>query len=78
MPESPGERIHCALVRQRDHARTVRATELGHQIGIRAAGGQTFDAELFREMGDELEGAPAHRARGSQHGQPFHAWRARP
>jgi hypothetical protein len=38
MPEGPRERIHCVLVRQGDHARTMRATELGHQPGIPSRG----------------------------------------
>ncbi len=78
VPEGPGERIHRALVGQRDRARPVSATELGHHMGIGASGRQAFDTELLREVGDELEGALPHRTRGPEHGQPFHAWRARP
>ena len=65
--------VDRALVDQREGLGPVDAAELDHQIRARAPRGQPFDAEDVGELRTQLEGAPPHRTRRSQHGHPLHA-----
>jgi hypothetical protein len=71
--QQPGHRGRRPRVGEGECAWTVLEAEVGHELGVGAAGGEALDAEVAGELVHQLQGPAPHRAGGAEEDEPLHA-----